>query len=66
VKYPDLPSVVRVVPDSEELPVPRPPENLIFSNDNSDSGEIPRTARRYHVDYDPTFEARCFSTEHHL
>ena len=39
VKYPDLPSAVRAVPDSVELPVRRPPENLNFSNDNSDSDE---------------------------
>ena len=39
VKYPDLPSAVRAVSDSQELPVQRPPENLTFNNDNSDSGE---------------------------
>jgi hypothetical protein len=30
VKYPDLPSAMRPVPHSEELPVPKPPENLDF------------------------------------
>ena len=39
LKYPDLPSAIRPVPHSEELPVPRPWENLTSSDDNSDSYE---------------------------
>jgi hypothetical protein len=39
VKYPDLPSAVRPVSHSEEYPVPKPPENLTFSDDISDSDE---------------------------
>jgi len=39
VKYPDLPSAVRPIPHSEEYPVPKPAENLTFSDDISDSGD---------------------------
>jgi len=37
VKYPNLPLAMRPVPHSEELPVPKPPQNLTSSHDNSDS-----------------------------
>jgi len=36
VKCPDLPSAIRPVPHSKELPVIKPPENPTFSDDNSD------------------------------
>jgi hypothetical protein len=39
VKYPNLPFAMRSVPHSEELPVPKPPQNLTSSRDNSDSDE---------------------------
>ncbi|UYV69584.1 hypothetical protein LAZ67_6004025 [Cordylochernes scorpioides] len=39
VEYPDLPSAMRPVPHSDILPVPQPPENVIFSNDDSDRRE---------------------------
>jgi len=39
LKYPDLLSAMRPVPHSEELPVPRPWEDLTPSGDNSDSYE---------------------------
>ena len=39
VKYPDFPFAVRFVPHSEELPVPKPPENLTFGDKRSDSDE---------------------------
>ena len=37
VKYPDLPSAMNPVPHNEECPVPKPPENLTFNDENSDS-----------------------------
>ena len=37
VKYPHLPSAIRPVPHSKELPVVQPLGNLTFSDDNSDS-----------------------------
>ncbi|UYV82677.1 hypothetical protein LAZ67_22000521 [Cordylochernes scorpioides] len=39
VEYPDLPSAMRPVPLSDILPVPQPPENVIFSDDDSDRRE---------------------------
>jgi hypothetical protein len=39
MKYPDLPLAMRPVSHKEELPVPKPPENLTFNDDNSDSGK---------------------------
>jgi hypothetical protein len=39
VKFPDFPSARRPVPHNEELPVPMPPANLTFSDDNSDPDE---------------------------
>ncbi|UYV61768.1 hypothetical protein LAZ67_1006437 [Cordylochernes scorpioides] len=39
VEYPDLPSAMRPVPHSDILPVQQPPENVIFSDDDSDRRE---------------------------
>ncbi|UYV72933.1 EPM2AIP1 [Cordylochernes scorpioides] len=39
VEYPDLPSVMRLVSHSDILPVPKPPENVIFSDEDSDRRE---------------------------
>jgi len=39
VKYQDFLSTIRPVPHNEELPVPKPPENLTFSDVNSNSDE---------------------------
>ncbi|UYV64460.1 K02A2.6-like [Cordylochernes scorpioides] len=36
VEYPDLPSAMRPVPHSDILPVAQSPENVIFSDDDSD------------------------------
>jgi hypothetical protein len=65
VKYPDLPSAMRPVPHSEELPVPKPPENLTFSDDNSDSDDHGQQEGDY-VDCDPTFQASYSSSKPHL
>ena len=48
---------------SKELPVPKPPENLTFSNDNSGSDEEHRQQEGDNVDCDLTFEASCSSAE---
>jgi hypothetical protein len=63
VKYPDLPSAMRLVPHSEELPVPKPPENLTFSDDNCDSDEVHGHQKGDNADRDPTLEASCSSFE---
>jgi hypothetical protein len=39
VKYKDFPTAMKPVPRSEELPVPKPPGNLTFSDDGFDSDE---------------------------
>ncbi|UYV69091.1 hypothetical protein LAZ67_6002396 [Cordylochernes scorpioides] len=57
VEYPDLPSAMRPVPHSDILPVPQPPENVIFSDDNSD--------RREQQSDDTNFVAGA-SSEHHF
>ena len=59
VKYPDLPSAMRPVPYSEEFLVPKPPKNLTFSDDNSDSAKDYGQQERNNVDCNPTFEAIC-------
>jgi hypothetical protein len=56
-KYPDIPFVVRFVPHSEELPVPKPPENLTFGDDRSDSDEDNGQQEGDNVDCNLTFEA---------
>jgi hypothetical protein len=41
----DLPSAMRPIRHSEELSLPKPPENLSFSDDNSDSDEDYRSKK---------------------
>jgi hypothetical protein len=66
VKYPDLPSAIRPVPHSEELPLPKPPEKLTFSDDSSDYDEVHGQQEGDNVDCDPTFEASWSSPEPRL
>jgi hypothetical protein len=66
VNYPDLPSTMRPVPHSEELPVPKPLEILTFNDDNSDSDKDRRQQEMDNNDCNPTFEASCSSSELHL
>jgi len=63
VKYPDLPLAMKPVPHSEELPVPKPLKNLIFSDENSDSEHDHRQLEGDNVDCDPTFAVSCSSSE---
>ncbi|UYV71887.1 hypothetical protein LAZ67_9000882 [Cordylochernes scorpioides] len=58
VEYPDLPSAMRPVPHSDILPVPQPPESVIFSDDDSD--------RREQQWDDTNFEAGALSEPHLL
>ncbi|UYV77585.1 hypothetical protein LAZ67_15001631 [Cordylochernes scorpioides] len=58
VEYPDLPSAMRPVPHSDILPVPQPPENVIFSDDDSD--------RREQQWDDTNFEVGALSEPHLL
>ena len=66
MKYPHLPSAVRPVPHSEELPLPNHLENLAFSNDSSDSDEDHRQQEGGNVDCYLTFEASCSLSEPNL
>jgi hypothetical protein len=50
---------MRHIPHSEELAVPKPLENLTFSDENSDSDKD-------HKHCDLTFEASCSLSEPHL
>ncbi|UYV71963.1 hypothetical protein LAZ67_9001368 [Cordylochernes scorpioides] len=58
VEYPDLPSAMRPVPHSDILPVPQIPENVIFSDDDSD--------RREQQSNDTNFEVGASSEPHLL
>jgi hypothetical protein len=64
VKYTDLPSTIRSVLHSKELPVREPLEYLTFSDDNSASDEDHRQQEQGNADCD--LEASCSSTERHL
>jgi len=54
------------VPHSGEFSVPKSPENLTFSEDNSESAEDRVEQEGDNVDCDPAFEASCSSSEPHL
>jgi hypothetical protein len=62
IKYPDLPSAMRPVSHSEDFPVPQHPENVTFSDDDSDSEVIQEVENPFH---DPNFEV-SISSEPHL
>jgi hypothetical protein len=63
VNYPDLPSAMRPVPHSEELPVPKPLKILTFNDENSDSDKDCRQQERDNTDCNPTFKASCSSSD---
>ena len=46
--------------------MPKSSVNLTFSDDSSNSDEDHGQQEEDNVDCDPTFEARCSSSEHHL
>lgn len=57
---------MRLAPHRGELPVPNPPENLTFSNYNSDYDQNHGQQERDNVDSNPIFEASCPTSEPHL
>ena len=59
-------SAKRSVPHTEELPAPNPPEYLTFSDNNSHDDENHVEQEGGNVECDPTFEASCSSSDHHL
>jgi hypothetical protein len=41
IQYPSLPSAVRPVLHSQDLPGPKPPEKWTIDHDNNDNGPVP-------------------------
>jgi hypothetical protein len=66
VKYQYLLSTIRPVPHNEEVPLPKPPENLNFSDVNSNSDEDHGEQEGENVVCDLTFETSCSSSEPRL
>ena len=64
VQYPNLPSAMRPVPHSVELPVPKPPTNVTL-RDRESTDEIVGKAKN-NMGCDPTFARACSSSEPHL
>jgi hypothetical protein len=54
---------MRPIPHSEESLVQTPPENLTLGDDNCDSEEDHEQQQKDSVECDPTFEARCSSSQ---
>ena len=63
VKYPNLPSALRPVPHSEELPTLRPPSNLTLEDESEHEAatEVPKEEQD-----DAAFETSTSSCEPHL
>jgi len=61
-----MPSAMKAVSHSEELPVSQHLENLTFNDDNCDSDEKHRQQKVDNVDCNPTLQARCSSSQPHL
>ena len=61
VKHPVLPPAMRPVSQSEELPLPKSPENLTFSGDNSNSDEDHTQQEGENVECKSTLQASCSS-----
>jgi len=64
VKYPNLPSAIRSISHNAELPVPKPPTNMMLSD--SESGEEDIGQADKNMDCNPTFAGACPSNEPYL
>jgi len=64
VQYPNLPSVMRSVPHSAELPVPKPPTNMTLSDSESSDEDVDQANNN--MDCDPTFARASSSNEPNL
>jgi len=64
VQYPNLPSAMRPVPHSAELPVPKPPTNMTLSDSESSDEDVGQA--NSNMDCDPTFAGACFSNESYV
>ena len=63
VQYPNLPSAMRPVPHSAELPVPKLPTNMTLSDSESSDEDV---GQDNNMDCDPTFAGSSSSNEPHL
>ena len=64
VQYPNLPSAVRPVPHTAELPVAKPPTNMRLSDSESSNEDVGQSNNN--MDCDPTFAGASSSNEPHL
>ena len=64
VQYPNLPSAMRPVPHSVELPVSKPPTNMTLSDSESSDEDVGQANNN--MDCDPTFAGASSSNEPHL
>ena len=64
VQYPNLPSVMRPVPHSAELHVPKPPTNMTLSDRESNDKDVDQANNN--MDCDPTFAEVRSSNEPHV
>jgi len=64
VQYPNLPFVMRPVPHSAELRVPKPPTNMTLSESGSSDEDAGQANNN--KDCDPTLAGACSSNEPHL
>jgi hypothetical protein len=60
----NLPSAMRPVPHSAELPVPKPPTNMTLSDSELSDKDVGNTNNN--IDCDPTFAGACSTSERHL
>ena len=63
-QYPNLPSAIKPVPHSAELPVPKPPTNMTHSDCESRDEDVGQANNN--MDFDPTFAGASSSYEQHL
>jgi len=64
IQYPNLPSVMRPVPHSAELHVPKPRTHMTLSDSESSDEDVGQANNN--MDCDPTFAGACPSNEPHL
>ena len=64
VQYPNLPSAMRPVPHSVELPMPKSPINMTLSDSESNDKDVGQANNN--MDCDPTFTGASSSNEPHL
>ena len=64
VQYANLPSAMKPIPHSAELPVPKPPTNKTLSDSESSDENVCQFNKN--IDCDPTFARDCSSNEPHL